>query len=135
MAFIRRKREEPKVEMTSMLDVVFLLLIFFMISTTFVQTSGINVKLPTSSSSAVEKGPKEIRVYVDKTGQIYLQDKPLSLLQLEAKLHGFGARAKNMTFLLLADRATLHGRVVELMDAARESGFRKLAIATRKKTK
>lgn len=134
MAFVRRKREEPKVEMTSMLDVVFLLLIFFMISTTFVQTSGISIKLPKSTSGVVEKGPKEIRIYVDKTGQIFLRDKPLSLAQLEAKLHGFGVRAKNMTFLLLADRATLHGRVVQLMDAARESGFRKLAIATQKKS-
>ena len=50
MAFLRKKRESPRVELTPMVDVVFLLLIFFMISTTFVETPGISVKLPESSS-------------------------------------------------------------------------------------
>jgi len=60
MAFLRRKREEPRVDLTPMVDVVFLLLIFFMISTTFVETPGIEVKLPESSSSITEKAPEEI---------------------------------------------------------------------------
>jgi len=130
MAFLRRKREEPRVDLTPMVDVVFLLLIFFMISTTFVETPGIDVKLPESSSKVVEKGPEEIKVYLSREGVVSLLDERLTPAQLRERLRGYGSRAAGMTFVLLADREARHGQVVELMDAAREAGFGKLAIAT-----
>jgi len=130
MAFARRKRDEPRVDLTPMVDVVFLLLIFFMISTTFVETPGITVKLPESSSKVVEKEPQEIKVYLSSDGTISLQEERVSLEQLRQRLRSYGERAAEMTFLLLADQEARHGKVVELMDAAREAGFAKLAIAT-----
>lgn len=130
MAFLRRKREDPKVDLTPMVDVVFLLLIFFMISTTFVETPGITIKLPESSSRMEERAPKEVKVYLSKEGKIYLENKLLTRAQLDERLRGYGARAGEMTFLLLADKDSRHGRVVQLMDAARQAGFGKLAIAT-----
>jgi len=130
MAFLRRKREEPRVDLTPMVDVVFLLLIFFMISTTFVETPGIEVKLPESSSKVTEKAPEEVKVVLSKDGAIFLDEKQLSLPQLQARLGGYGEAARKMTFVLLADKEARHGDVVELMDAARTAGFGKLAIAT-----
>jgi len=130
MAFLQRKREEPRVDLTPMVDVVFLLLIFFMISTTFVETPGIEVKLPESSSKVTEKEPEEIKVFLSTSGEIYLQDERVSLVELQARLRVYGESARGMTFLLLADKEARHGAVVELMDAAREAGFGKLAIAT-----
>ena len=130
MMFRRKVQEEPKVDMTPMVDVVFLLLIFFMISTTFVQTPGINVNLPESSSQVVEKEPREIKVYIEKDGAIHLEDQAVSLNDLEArlaKLHGAG---KDATFVLMADREVRHGLVVQVMDLAQQAGFKKLAIAT-----
>ena len=64
-----------------MVDVVFLLLIFFMISTTFVETPGIEVKLPESSSSITEKAPEEIKVFLSTRGEIFLQEERVSLAQ------------------------------------------------------
>lgn len=130
MAFARKKREEPRVDLTPMVDVVFLLLIFFMISTTFVETPGISIKLPESSSRVVEKEPREVKVYLSREGEIYLEKNRLSLDEFRSRIGSYEDEASVMTFLLLADQDARHGRVVQLMDAAREAGFGKLAIAT-----
>jgi biopolymer transport protein ExbD/biopolymer transport protein TolR len=130
MAFIRKRREDPRVELTPMVDVVFLLLIFFMISTTFVETPGISIKLPESSSQMAEKPQEEIKVYFSRSGEITLNEERVELEELRRRLSGYGEKARTMTFLLLADEEARHGKVVQLMDAAREAGFGKLAIAT-----
>ncbi len=136
MSFRRKKRDELRVELTPMIDVVFLLLIFFMISTTFIETPGISIKLPEASTSIAEKEPEEIKVYLSKDGEIYLEEEQVTIAALQAHLATYGERSKNMTFLLLADKDAKHGKVVLLMDSAKSSGFGKLAIATEsKKTK
>ena len=130
MAFKRKKRQEIRVELTSMVDVVFLLLIFFMISTTFVESQGIDIKLPTASAEKIQQAPDEVKVYLEKSGRIHLDDHLISYSDLKAHLAGYSDRAAATTFVLLADKKAHHGRVVELMDAARNAGFLKLAIAT-----
>jgi biopolymer transport protein ExbD len=130
MAFSRKKREAPRVDLTPMVDVVFLLLIFFMISTTFVETPGISVKLPESSSQQRKQEVKEVKVYLSKDGRIFLGEQEIEQTELRRRLKAYGAQTKTMTFLLLADKEALHGKVVALMDLAKETGFDKLAIAT-----
>lgn len=130
MAFARRKREEPRVDLTPMVDVVFLLLIFFMISTTFVETPGISVQLPESSSQRDIRVPEEVKVQLSREGDIFIGEEQLSLEELRLRLAGYGAKAREMNFALYADREARHGRVVQVMDLARETGFGKLAIAT-----
>ena len=135
MAFKRKKREEIRVELTSMVDVVFLLLIFFMISTTFVESQGIVVALPEANSEKIQKAPEEVKIYLEKSGRIHLDDRLISFSDLEAHLASYADRASNTTFILLADEKAQHGRVIKLMDAARRAGFQKLAIATDPKSK
>jgi biopolymer transport protein ExbD len=130
MAFSRRKREEPRIELTPMIDVVFLLLIFFMISTTFIDTPGIAVKLPESSASTIDKTPEEVEVALSREGDVYLRGERVSPAELAERLRGYDARAAAMTFVLRADEQALHGRVVQIMDIAREAGFGRLAMAT-----
>ena len=130
MAFRRKQRESPVVDLTPMIDVVFLLLIFFMISTTFVETSGLSIKLPEASTSIADHEPKEVKIYLSKEGVITVDKQEMSVEALQAHLKTFGQRSGDMTFLLLADKDALHGRVVELMDSAKNAGFGKLAIAT-----
>ena len=133
MAFLRKKQDDPKVDLTPMVDVVFLLLIFFMISTTFIETPGITIKLPQSSSEVVVKTPEEIKVYLSKAGKIVHKDQEMSVEQLASLLLSYRGKAAEMTFLLLADRESRHGKVVQVMDLAREAGFGKLAIGTERK--
>lgn len=132
MAFRRRTKEAPRVDLTPMVDVVFLLLIFFMISTTFVETQGLTIKLPKASASKVPQEKKEVQVYLSKEGDIFLQEEQLTLDQLRGRLSGYGEQRKGMIFLLMADREAQHGGVVQLMDMAKKAGFEKLAIATEK---
>ncbi|MDA3903674.1 MAG: biopolymer transporter ExbD [Desulfuromusa sp.] len=134
MGFRRRIQESPKVDLTPMIDVVFLLLIFFMISTTFIERPGLNINLPASSSEQIKQTNKEVQVYLAENGDIYLEREKKSLAELLQYLKSFDPiMTKKMTFLLMADKAARHGNVVELMDAAKMAGFGSLAIATDKK--
>ncbi len=135
MSFLRKQEDEPRVDMTPMVDVVFLLLIFFMISTTFVETPGISIKLPESSSQTVDREPKEIKIYLSREGDIYYQDKKITLEGYRAVLADHQSEAERTTVLLLADQDSRHGKVVTLMDFARDAGFVKLAIATEQRKK
>lgn len=133
MGFRRRIQEPPRVDLTPMIDVVFLLLIFFMISTTFIERPGLNIELPASNAEQIQQGKKEVQVYLAENGDIYLQRKLVTLNELLQHLESYGSvAAKKMTFLLMADKAALHGRVVQLMDVAKLAGFGQLAIATDK---
>lgn len=133
MGFRRRHSEPPRVDLTPMVDVVFLLLIFFMISTTFVETPGLTINLPKSSAQQVKKEQHEVRVYLRADGGIFLEQQEIDLAGLIEKLNAYGARAAETTFLLMADKDAKHGNVVKLMDSAKTAGFIKLAIATEKK--
>lgn len=134
MGFRRRIPESPRVDLTPMIDVVFLLLIFFMISTTFIERPGLNIDLPEAGAQKIEQGNKEVQVYLAANGDLYLQREKVTPAALKQHLGTYDqARAGQMTFLLMADKAALHGRVVELMDLAKEAGFGQLAIATEKK--
>jgi biopolymer transport protein ExbD len=130
MGFRRKKRDIPRVDLTSMVDVVFLLLIFFMISTTFVEAPGITVKLPKASSQTSERKVEEVKVYLSSKGEIYLGKERVDEKELERRLRAYGGQTAGMTFVLLADREARHGQVVKIMDLAKVHGFEKLAIAT-----
>ena len=131
MGFHRRIQESPRVDLTPMIDVVFLLLIFFMISTTFIERPGLNIDLPESGAGRIETSDREIQVYLTATGEIYLQRQPVSADQLAAHLASYSPQqAKQMVFLLMADKTALHGDVVQLMDMARTAGIGQLALAT-----
>ncbi len=130
MFFRRHSEEEPRVDLTPMVDVVFLLLIFFMISTTFVETPGIDIKLPESSLTVSEKKPDEVQVTIDRDGTLFFRGKRTDIEQLRTALAGSVAKNRKATFVLMADKEVRHGLVVEVMDVARSAGFYNIAIAT-----
>ena len=135
MSFLRKQSEEPRIDLTPMVDVVFLLLIFFMISTTFVESPGISIKLPEASSQTIDREPKEIKIYLSREGDIYHRDQKITLDGFKTLLAEYQSNAEQTTVLLLADQESRHGKVVTLMDLARDAGFVKLAIATEQRKK
>lgn len=135
MIFLRKSSEEPRIDLTPMVDVVFLLLIFFMISTTFVESPGISIKLPEASSQPVEREPQELKIYLSREGDVYYRDRKISITDYKKLLAEHRSDADNTTILLLADQESRHGKVVTLMDLARDAGFVKLAIATEQRKK
>ncbi len=136
MGFRRRIQEAPKIDLTPMVDVVFLLVIFFMLSTTFIEQPGLKIDLPVAESAYFKTEEKELRGYLAENGDIYLQRKKVTVAELARQLNRYTpATAKNMTFILMADESIRHGVVVHLMDVAKKAGIGHLVIATADKAK
>lgn len=126
MNFSSGKRLRPELNVTSLVDVVLNLLIFFMISTSFVVQPGLKVLLP-KAATAPEEGERGRSVIITRDGEIYFERGLVALSELpELFLH---QQSKDL-LIIRADERTQHGLVVRVMDLARQSGFQRLAIAT-----
>jgi len=126
---------EDKIELnlTPLIDVVFLLLIFFMVSTTFEKQSKLKLQLPDSSAVAEVQDQKSITIGIDAKGHYYINDRQVvntSLDTLKIALEKITNGKKDMLVILKADAKTPHQSVVTAMDAAGQLGLVKLSIAT-----
>ena len=129
-----RTKEEPNVDMTSLIDVVFLLLLFFMVSTTFERQALMKVELP--EASVVEdrvEVPDGLELVIDGEGHMYLNDQRLIDSEprtIRAAMQQEAGENRDLPLILRADRQTPHHYVVTAMDVAAQLGFRNLSIAT-----
>jgi len=127
-------KEEPTVDLTSLIDVVFLLLIFFMVSTTFEQQALLKVNLPEASVVEDQKEiPDSLELVIDDRGNMYLNDQKLidsDARTLSAAITEAAGENRTVPLILRADRLTPHHHVVTAMDVAAQMGFANLSIAT-----
>ncbi|MCD6533888.1 MAG: biopolymer transporter ExbD [Deltaproteobacteria bacterium] len=131
MRFQTRSRDDVQLDMTPLVDVVFLLLIFFMLSTSLSVNPGIKIDLPKASAEQVKKKKTTLRVAIEPGGRIFLEGKKLSLEQLREKFKVVGKEHGDEALVVIeADKKVYHGLVVKVMDAAKSAGLNKLAIAT-----
>jgi len=119
------------INIAPLVDVVFLLLIFFAVSTTFLETAGLELTLPASSSSA-QGSPQEITIAVSRDGLLYLEGRLIPEDRLATELRVRLAARDEKLVLLRADSETPHGTVVRIMDLARKAGATGLTIAARR---
>jgi len=131
MQFRRASSTPVVINIAPLVDVVFLLVIFFAVSTTFLESAGLELTLPTSSSSAASS-PREITVAVSKDGLLHLEGQQMSEDSLATELTDRLAATDEKLVLLRADEETPHGTVVRIMDLAREAGATGLTIAARR---
>lgn len=126
--------EDPEISLTGLIDVVFLLLIFFMVSTTFEHQAVLKVDLPEASNvSAPEDQPISFELVIDKNGQYYLNDRQLVDARpatLEAAFREAAGDDRTIPVILRADAETPHHFVVTAMDVTAQLGFKRLSIAT-----
>ena len=131
-------KEEPKVDLTSLIDVVFLLLIFFMVSTTFERESVLKVDLPEASAVADrEEMPESLELVIDGEGRMFLNDQRLldsNADTIRAAMEQLAGENRDVPLILRADRLTPHHFVVTAMDVAAQMGFINLSIATDRST-
>lgn len=129
---LRSKRRGSKtvfVNVTSFIDVLFVLLLFFMVSTTFVTQPAMNLDLPKAVHSQGTRQPAII-VYVDQDGVIHLNDEPVDDALLEQSLETRLAASEDKAVVLKADSRVSHGTVVHILDIIKGAGVVKLTIAT-----
>ena len=131
------KEETVEVNLTALIDVVFLLLIFFMVTTTFDRHARLKVSLPEASGEATQQQSEPLVLSIDAKGNYFLNDRQIVNQQLDtlkqAILKTLGDDAgniKDVALVLRADANTPHQSVVRAMDAASQLGLTKLSIAT-----
>ncbi len=131
---IKRKflKKSILVDTTPMTDIVFLLLIFFMLSSSFLIEPGIKLKLPKTQTAEIQ-AEKKLTVSINRNSKIFLNDREIKLEELEDELRVQLALEKERLLIIRADKEVSHGLVVDIMDIAKLAGADKLAIATEKK--
>ena len=133
MQFRRARKDDAHIDITPLVDMVFLLLIFFMLSTTFIVTPGIKVNLPRSSAEKITQENQEVQVVITEDNRILIEGVAVDARELKQQFVGVGREAPQTLVVIKADVKALHGTVVEVMDIAKESGLNRLAIATQPK--
>lgn len=132
MQFKSRSKKKVLLNITSLIDVLFLLLIFLMVSTTFLEQPGIKLELPEAESAVIVE-QKEFTLFVNKAGKIFLNDSEVAIEDLEARIKKVLPEMKKGAIILKADQDVSHGLVVRLMDIVKKSGVKKLVIGTKLK--
>ncbi len=127
------KKNTVLLDITPIVDTVFNLLIFFALSLNFVSTPGIQVSLPKSSSQEIPQERKDLRIVMSASGQIYLHQTAVNLKKLAAEFKSAAQAHRDTQILIQADQQVSHGKVVEVMDLARQAGLHRLGIVTRPK--
>lgn len=134
MKFQRGLQDEVSIDLTSLIDVVFLLLIFFMVTTTFTRDSNLLVNLPEAGGQPAVEAPLRIEVLIARNGSYSVNGQALPDTQLDTLLRAIREIAVGDTSLpvtITADADTTHQSVVTAMDAVARLGFSRLSIATR----
>jgi len=130
MKLRENKRSDFLVDITPLVDVVFLMLIFFMVSTSFKAASSLKLELPPSQSKQILSEQQEVVVSIDADGRLYVQDEPVKDGDLRRRILNVSKGDPNMRVVLRADANARHSRVVYVLDTVRELGMGKVGIAT-----
>ncbi|MBN1351113.1 biopolymer transporter ExbD [candidate division KSB1 bacterium] len=123
--------EEKGMDMTPLIDCVFLLLIFFMVTTVFTAQPSLRVDLPKAAESDLPP-EKDLNIVIAKTGEMELNGEPVTMEFLPTRLREAKELYRSKVLIIKADKECMHGLVVDVMDAAKGVGIEELAIATEK---
>lgn len=123
--------EEPEINMAPLIDMVFILLIFFLVTTSFVRESGVKVDRPLASTAqSKEKGALMVGVRAD--GALFIDHRQVDLRSVRGLVERFLAEDPKGAVVIVADRASATGRVIEVLDQARLAGARDVAVAAKR---
>jgi biopolymer transport protein ExbD len=131
--FRRQRPEEPEINLIPFIDVLLVILIFLMLSTTYSKFTELQVSLPIADADQARDRPHEIIVAVGADGRYAVNRKPVdgrSVEALAAELVAVAADSKDMILIVSADATAAHQSVINVMDAARRAGLAKLTFAT-----
>ena len=125
--------DEPAVNLTPLIDVVFILLIFFMVSTTFQRESEIKIELPEASSEPVEEKEESLEIVIDSQGHYFIDEQQVVNTELETlkiAIRKFLGEQTDIPVVIRADRSTPYESVVRAMDATSQLGLVHMSLAT-----
>jgi biopolymer transport protein ExbD len=123
------RRELGAINVTSLVDIIFNLLLFFMLTTSFSESAGLEVELPEASSADVKVRTGDLTVALTRDGEIVVRGVVVSLPELEEIMQKHKEEHGEAALIVQADAEVPHGRVVEVVDRAKKQGFPRLGIA------
>ena len=129
MQFKDSKKKKITINITSLIDVMFILIIFFMVSSSFVEQPGMKLELPKIKSTEVAR-VENLAIFITKEGDLFINDVPVPLDSFSLQLHKMIPDLAEKTLILKADRAARHGLIVQIMDIAKRNGLEKIVIGT-----
>lgn len=127
---IKKKDEESTIDLTPMLDVVFIMLIFFIVTTSFVKESGIDVSRP-SAKTAKKKERATILVAISQSGEIWIQKRKVEIRSVRANIERLHAESPEGTVVIQADKRSETGLLVDVMDQVRLAGVESIAVSAK----
>jgi biopolymer transport protein ExbD len=125
--------DEPEVNLTPLIDVVFLLLIFFMVSTTFEHQSRIQIELPEATAEATKPDEESLEIIIDAQGRFFLGEQQVvntELKTLKGALSKVVGEREGMPVIIRADAKTPHQAVITALDASSQLGLTRISLAT-----
>jgi biopolymer transport protein ExbD len=128
---LKKQRYQVSIPLTSLIDIVFLLLIYFLLTTNFMVDEGIKIKLPQAKASAPQV-EKEITIYIDGEGRAFLENREFSSAQLFERLREMIGGREDQLVVIKADRSVILNKAVKVMDVVKASGAARLVLATEK---
>ena len=135
MGFKRKSRlEDPEINFIPLIDVLLVIIIFLIVSTTFSKFSELKINLPTADANPVEEKLLPINVTVTKDGQYAINEEILShnsIDSIEKRLIQIAGNAKDLPIIINADAETPHQSVVNIMEASRRAGLTKITFSTK----
>lgn len=124
-----RKAEEPGVDISPLIDMVFILLIFFMVTTTFVKDAKVELERP-SAASATRASTKAIRVTIDQRGEVYVDARAVRPWMVQNRVREQLQGALERPVLIITDRRVRAEQLLEVVDQCRLAGAKDVAVAT-----
>ncbi len=123
-----RRRQESEINIAPLIDMVFILLIFFMVTTTFVRDAKIAIERP-GAKTARQADNRSVRVSVGRRGELFVDAQPVKSWMLQARLHEIISRQRIKTVLVIADRHVQTGLLVDIVDQCRLAGAKDVGVA------
>jgi biopolymer transport protein ExbD len=131
-----RPREEPEINLIPMIDVLLVILIFLMVTTTYSKFSGLEINLPTADAQQPQDKPNEIDVAVTATGSVLVNKTPVAgaVEAIGIALRQAAQGANEPVVIINADAKAAHQNVIDVMQAARNAGLSHISFATQQKS-
>ncbi len=123
------EEDEAQIDISPLIDMVFILLIFFMVSTTFVKDMQVELNRP-GASSATAASSKSIRVYIDKFNKVYVDGQLTRVWVLQSKVRELMKANNNKSVLVVTDKGVAAERLIEVVDMCRLAGAKDVGVAT-----